>query len=343
MVKKRTYAMLALGVLLGLTAWIVPARAQESFYKGKTMRIIVGASAGGAFDSYSRAIARYMGKYISGSPTIIVENMPGAGSLVATNHVYNVAKPDGLTIGTFGGGTLMRQVLGRPGIEFDALKFDYIGSPLKPSTVCTLTKASGITNMEKWMVSKTPIKLGSTGPGSNTDDYPRILNAVLGLPIHLVAGYKGAADIRLAAEAGEVAGGCWGWETIKLMWLKAIESGDVVNVLQLGSKPHPDLPQVPLAIDFAKTDEARKLIQVAIYDLETYSRPYTLPPGTPKDRVETLRKAFMATLKDPEFLAEAKTSKMDIEPVSGEELQGTIARLFKLEPPLLLKLKEILK
>lgn len=338
MVKKLWYALLTIAI--GLASSVA---AQEPFYKGKTMRIVVGASAGGAFDAYSRAIARYIGKHIPGNPTFIVENMPGAGHLIAANHVYKVAKPDGLTIGHFSGGLLMGQILGRPGIEFDALKFEYIGAPLKPSTLCTLTKASGTTSMEKWMVSKTPVKLGSTGPGSNTDDYPRILKAILGLPIQVVAGYKGVADIRLAAEAGELAGGCWGWETIKLMWLTAIESGDVVIVLQLVPKPHPDLPQVPLAIDFAKTDEARKLIQVGIYDSETYSRPYTLPPGTPKDRVETLRNAFMATMKDPEFLAEARKSKMDIEPVNGEELQRTIARLFKLEPALVAKLKEILK
>lgn len=341
MVKQLRYGLLTIAIGLASTA---PIPAQEPFYKGKTMRIIVGASAGGAFDTYSRAIARHMGKHIPGNPsTIVVENMPGAGHLIAANYVYKVAKPDGLTIGHFNGGLVISQILGRPGIEFDALKFEYIGAPLKPSTLCTLTKASGITSMEKWMVSKTPVKLGSTGPGSNTDDYPRILKAVLGVPIHLVTGFKGVADIRLAAEAGEVAGGCWGWETIKLMWLKAIESGDVVIVLQLLPKPHPDLPQVPLAIDFAKTDEARKIIQAGIYDAETYSRPFTLPPGTPKERVETLRNAFVATMKDSEFLAEARKSKLDIEPVSGEELHKTIGRLFKLEPALVGNLNEILK
>lgn len=341
MAKQLWYGLLAIAV--GLASNVLVS-AQEPFYKGKTMRIIVGASAGGAFDTYSRAIARHMGKHIPGNPTtIVVENMPGAGHLIAANHVFKVAKPDGLTIGHFNGGVVMGQILGRPGIEFDALKFEYIGAPLKPSTLCVLTRASGITSMEKWMASKTPVKLGSTGPGSNTDDYPRILKAAIGLPIHLVTGFKGVADIRLAAEAGELAGGCWGWETIKLMWLKAIESGDVVIVLQLLTKPNPDLPQVPLAIDFAKTDEARKLIQAGIYDSETYSRPYTLPPGTPKERVETLRNAFMTTMKDPEFLAETRKSKLDIEPVTGEDLHRTIVGLFKLEPSLVANLKEIFK
>lgn len=341
MVRQLRYGLLTIAIGVAST---VPVPAQEPFYKGKTMRIIAGASAGGAFDTYSRVMARHMGKHIPGNPsTIVVENMPGAGHLIAANYIYKVAKPDGLTIGHFNGGLVISQILGRPGIEFDALKFEYIGAPLKPSTLCTLTKASGITSMQNWMVSKTPVKLGSTGPGSNTDDYPRILKAALGVPIHLVTGFKGVADIRLAAEAGEVAGGCWGWETIKLMWLKAIETGDVVIVLQLLPKPHPDLPQVPLAIDFAKTDEARKLIQAGIHDAETYSRPFTLPPGTPKERVETLRNAFAATMKDPEFLAEARKSKLDIEPVSGEELYRTIGRLFKLEPALVNSLKEILK
>ncbi len=195
--------------MLGFTAaavlMAVSGSAQEPFYKGKTIRIIVGLSPGGGFDTYSRTIARHMGKHIPGEPTVVVENMPGAGSLIAANHLYRVAKPDGLTIGNFVGSLLLGKIYDQPGIEFDALKFEYIGMPARTSPVCTLTKASGITSIEKWMAAKSPVKLGGVAAGTELDDIAKLLKATLGLPIQLVSGYKGTANVRLAAESGEVA------------------------------------------------------------------------------------------------------------------------------------------
>jgi tripartite-type tricarboxylate transporter receptor subunit TctC len=322
--------------------WSVNASAQESFFKGKTVRIVVGFAAGGGFDTYSRAISRHMGRHIPGNPTNIVDNMTGAGSLIAANHVYRVAKPDGLTIGHFIGGLFVQQLQERPGIEFDARKFEYIGVPVKDNPVCVFTKASGITSMEKWMASKTPVKMGGTAPGSNTDDVPKILKAALGLPVQLVSGYKGTSDIRLAAESGELAGGCWGWDSIRATWQKGIESGEAVVVLQTLPKSHVDLRMVPLAITFARTEEARHLIQAGIHDVSDIIRPYVLPPGTPKERVQIMRKAFADTLKDPEFLEDAKKSKLDIDPMTGEELERTVHGLFRLSPAIVAKLKEAL-
>ena len=323
--------------------WSVNASAQESFYKGKTVRIVVGFGAGGGFDTYSRAISRHMGRHIPGNPTIIVDNMTGAGSLIAANHVYKVAKPDGLTIGHFIGGLFMQQLQERPGIEFDARKFEYIGVPVKDNPVCVFSKASGITSMDKWASSKVPVKMGGTAPGSNTDDVPKILKAALGLPVQLVSGYKGTADIRLAIESGELAGGCWGWDSIRATWRKGIDSGDAVVVLQTLPKPDPDLPKIPLAIGLAKTEEARQLIQTGIHDVSAIIRPYVLAPGTPKDRVQTLRRAFADTVKDPEFLEDAKKSKLDVDPMTGEELEKTVHGLFKLNPAVVAKLKEALE
>lgn len=315
----------------------------HEFYKGKALRIIVGFTAGGGFDTYSRAIARHMGKHIPGNPGFIVENMTGAGSLIAANHLYKVAKPDGLTMGHFIGGLFLGQALGQKGIEFDARKFEYIGAPTTDHVVCAFTRASGITNMERWMASKMPVKMGGTGPGNSTpDNVTRILKAVLGLPVQLVSGYKGTADIRLAADGGELAGGCWGWASIKVTWRKALDAGDTVVVLQASRKPHPDLPKVPNAISLAKTDEARQLIEVGIHGDSQIARTYTLPPGTPKERVQILRRAFHDTLKDPEFLADAERSKLTVDPVSGDEVERVIAGLFKFDPPLVAKLNEIL-
>jgi len=316
------------------------AQAQESFYKGKTLRIVVATSAGGGFDTYTRAIARHLGKHIPGNPNVMVENMAGAGHRIGANYMYKVAKPDGLTLGHFQGGLFLLQVLGEKGIEFDALKYEFIGAPVKDNRACAFTKSSGITSMEKWMAAKTPVKLGGIGGGA-PDEIARMLKAALGLPIQLVAGYKGTSEIRLAAESGEVAGGCWTWDSIRATWSKAVESGEAVVVLQILPKPHPELRNVPLAISYAKSDEARQLIQVGIQDPSDYYRPYVAPPGTPKERVQILRKAFQETLHDPELLAEAKKSKLDIESVTAEELEKSVAGLFKLSPSLLAKLKEI--
>ncbi len=316
--------------------------ASESFYEGKAIRIIVGYSAGGGYDTYARVLSRHMGRHIPGNLAIIVENMPGAGSLISANYLYKVAKPDGLAIGHFGGGLLFNQVMGQLGIEFDARKFVYVGAANKEDDVATLSKASGITNIEKWMSSKTPIKLGGFAPGGLTDNAIRILKTALGLPIQLVSGYKGSADIRLAVESGELAGSIWAWDGAKTTWRDALESGNIVAVLQAVPKPLPDLPNVPLAINLARTDEARQLIEVGIHRNSVFSRPFVLPPGTPRERVQTIRLAFQKTLKDKEFLAEAEKIQMGLDPITGDELERTVNEIFKLDPVFLVKLKEIL-
>ena len=337
-IRMKKLALLVLSLLLALPNLV---GAQENFYKGKTIRMIVGTSAGGGFDTYTRTIARHFGKHVPGQPAIVVENMAGAGHLIAANHMYQVAKPDGLTIGHFHGGWFLYQVFKRPGIEFDAAKFEFLGSPIKESRACAFTKASGITSVERWLASKTPVKVGGIGGGA-PDDIAHMLAATTALPIQLVAGYKGTSEIRLAAEGGELAGGCWTWDSIRSTWSKAIQSGEAIVVLQAVSKPHPELPNVPLAQSLAKTEEARQLIQAGIQEPADYYRPYVAPPRTPKARVETLRQAFDATMKDPEFLADAQKAKLDIEPITGNELANIVGKLFKLSPAMAGKLNDIL-
>ena len=332
---------LILAIALVVFSTGVAQATTHDFYKGKTIRIIVGFAAGGGFDTYARAIGRHMGRQIPGNPTIIVENMTGAGSLIAANYLYKIAKPDGLTIAHPIGGIFLLQVFGKPGVEFDARKFEYVGVPVKDNLSCAFMRTSGITSIEKWMSSKTPVKLGGVAPGSTTDDAPKILAASIGVPIQLVSGYKGTAAIRLAAESGEVAGGCWGLESIRATWRKGIEMGDVAVVLQ--TLPAPDMPNVPLVMSFAKTEEARQLVKVGIQDAANITRPFVLPPGTPKDRVQLIRKAFLDTLKDPEFLTDAQKAKLEVDPMTGEDLERTVHGLFKLDPVFLAKLKDILK
>ena len=335
---QRILTSICLGFVLA-----APAIAQDDFYRGKTLRVVVGFSAGGGFDVYSRAISRHIGRHIPGNPAVIVENMTGAGSLIAANHMYRVAKSDGLSMGNFNGGLFVQQLLGWPGIEFDAAKFEYVGVPVKDKAVCAMTKASGFTSLEKWTAAKTPLKLGATGPGSATHNIPLILKEALGLPIQLVSGYKGIADVRLAAEGGELAGVCgWTWDSLKATWTRALDSGDAVVVLQTVPQAIAELPKIPLAISFAKTEDARQLIQTGIHDVADLTYSYVLPPRTPKDRVDMLRKAFTNTMKDPEFLADTKKSRLGVDPMSGEELERTIGRLFKTPLHVVSKLKDVL-
>jgi tripartite-type tricarboxylate transporter receptor subunit TctC len=314
----------------------------DDFYKGKTIRIIVGGSAGGGFDTYSRVMARHMGKHIPGHPAILVENMTGAGTLIAAKYLHSSAKPDGLAFGIFNGSLILGRALGMKGIDFDVRELEYLGVPVQDSPVCALRKESGVTNMDQWLATKTPVKIGGLSPGNSTSDVPRILRATLDLPIQVVDGYKGTAEVRLAADAGEVHGGCWAWESVKVTWAKGVQSGDVNPIVQMTAKKIPDLPNVPLALDLAKTDEARLLLKAGAIDPSAIVRVYVTTPRTPKDRLQILRGAFTNTLTDPDFVAEMKKSNLDINPLTGEEVKKIVDSLFRLNPALLSKLAKIL-
>lgn len=329
--------------IVGLTLLTGVTFAAERFYEGKTIRLIVGTAPGGGFDTFARLIGRHMGKHIQGNPTIVIMNMPGAGGLIAANHLYKIAKPDGLTIGFFNGSLILNQAMGQPGVEFDAPKFEYIGAPFGEAVVCWFTKASGITSIDKWMASKTPVKMGGIAPGVMVDNVIRVVKAALGLPIQLISGYiGGSSEMLLAAGGGELAGTGQGWNSLKAMQSKSIEKGDLVVVLQTVPKALPDLPNVPLAINLAKTDESRQLIEVGIHSPNAFIRPFVLPPGTRKEQVQIIRKAFQETLKDKELLVEAEKAKMDLDPVLGDELAEAVAKVFKIDSSMKAKLKNIL-
>ena len=331
-----TFTLLCLGC--------VPATYASSheFYGGKTIRLIVGYAPGGGYDFYARTIARHMGKHIAGNPTFVVENMPGAGSLVSANHLYKIAKPDGLTIGHFNGNLFQLQAMGQKEIDFNAARFEYVGAVARVEIACGLSRASGIDSADKWLASKVAPRMGATAPGTGAYDTSRLLNSTLGFPLQLVLGYKSTGEMRVAVERGELHGVCTGWESLRSLWKNFIESGELVIVLQALPKPHMELPKVPLAINFAKTEEARQLIQIGVHDVSAASRPFMLSPGTPKDRVQILRKAFAATMSDPSFLADAEKSNLDISPLSGEELEKTVHGILKTSPAMLAKLKQIL-
>ena len=320
------------------------ASARDDFYRGRVIRIIVGFSAGGGFDTFARTVARYMGKYIPGNPSIIVDNMPGAGSLIAANHIFRVAKPDGLTIGAFNGNQILAQLVGAQGTNFDARKMEWVGAPGYNHDLCVLHQRTGISTAEQWLASKTPLKLAGSAPGSTTDDVAKVLKESIGLPMRLVTGYKGTADMRVAVESGEMDGLCgFSWVSVKSTWRRAVESGQAVILLQSAPKAHAELPKVPLSISFAKTAEARQLIEAGVHQPGAITYGYSLPPNTPKERVQILRTAFIQAIKDPDLLNDANKANLEIAPASGEEIAAAIDKMFQTPPAVVAKLKEMLK
>ncbi len=314
----------------------------DDFYKGKVIRVIVGGTAGGGFDVYTRAMTRHMGKHIPGHPIFFVENMTGAATRIAAKYLHSAAKPDGLTFGIFNGYLILSQVLDPKGFDFNLRQFEWLGVPIQDNVACVLRKEAGIANIDQWMAAKTPVKMGGLGPGNSTSDAVRIVKATLNLPIQLVEGYKGTADIRLAADAGELQGACWAWESIRATWTKALQTGEVIPILQVTPKKQPDLQNVPLAIDLAKTEDAKQIIRAGGIAPSAITRVYATTPKTPKDRLDILRKAFANTLKDPEFLLEAKKGGLEVNPLDGEEVKKVVDSLFSLNPQIIAKLSSIL-
>jgi tripartite-type tricarboxylate transporter receptor subunit TctC len=247
-----------------------------------------------------------------------------------------------LTFGIFNGYLILSQVLDPKGFEFDMRRFEWLGVPIQDNVACVLRKEAGIASVDQWRAAKTPVKMGGLGPGNSTSDVVRVIRATLNLPIQLVEGYKGTADVRLAADGGELQGACWAWESIKVTWRKGLESGDVLPVLQVASKKHPDLPNVPHALDLAKSEEDRQIIRAGAMAPGAITRVYVTTPGTPRDRVQILRKAFAATLKDPDFVGEAKKVQLEVNPLTGEEVGKIAEGMFSLDQGIISKLAAIL-
>ena len=340
-IKLSQLAKFVVGTAITL-AVVGPASAQD-FFKGKTVVVLVGTAAGGGFDTYSRMLARHIGKYLPGSPNVVVQNMPGAGQLIAANHLYNRASRDGLTIGHFSGSVIFRHVLGDQSVMFDGKMFGWVGTPAPERHTCVVTEKSGVKTLDDWSRSKRPLKFGSLGPGNSTSAWPHLLRTVLGLPVNVIEGFKGTSDIRLATEAGEVDGACWGWDSIKVTWAKGLETGFIHPVIQMMLDPHPDLPNVAVAIQQAKSKEGQALLRLAAQAYGPASIAYSVPPGLPKDRLQTLQNAFMATMKDAEFVAEAKKANLVINPLDGPTIDRTVAELYRADPKLVERFREIIE
>jgi tripartite-type tricarboxylate transporter receptor subunit TctC len=326
--------------LIGFAVSVASAETPEEFYKGKTVELYVGYSVGGGYDLYARTLARYIGKHIPGNPTIVPKNMEGAGSLRFANWLFRVAPKDGTVFGTFGRGTAFDPILGEPGAQFDGTKFTWIGSANDEVSVCVAWSSTGITKFDDLLTKE--ITVGATGGSSDTDQFPRILNGVLGTKMRVVSGYPGGNDVVLAMERGEVQGRCgWSWSSVMSTHRAWIDDHKLVTLVQLSLTGHPELPNVPIVGDLAKTDEQRQILKL-IFARQTMGRPFLAPPGVPQDRAEALRKAFMDTMNDKDFLADAAKEQLEITPVSGDKVQALVEEVYKTPPEIAKKAAALL-
>lgn len=316
----------AASMAIGLAAGAAQAQSSAaSFYKGKTVTVWVGYTAGGGYDIYARLFARHWGKHLAGNPEFIVRNRPGAGSLLLTNEVYNTLPKDGTAVAVVARGMAQEKILGNDLARYDASKFTWIGSANNEVSVCVSWAKSGVTRFQE--LKTRGMIVGGTGEGADTDNFPKAMNKILGTKLKLVTGYPGGNEVMLAMERGEVEGRCgYSWSsaiTTHGEWLRDKK----MNVLvQFALQKHRDMPNVPLITELAENADDRAVLEF-IFAGQVWGRPFLAPPGIPADRVQALQDSFMAVTRDPAFIAEVTKQKLEVNPVSGPE----VARLVGLQ------------
>jgi tripartite-type tricarboxylate transporter receptor subunit TctC len=329
--------------LCGVGQAMADDAAVAAFYKGKTITLLVGSSAGGGYDTYARLISRHMSKHMLGNPTVIVSNMPGAGSNVAANYIYNAAAKDGTMVGALYGGSPIEPLIGTTPVQHDPSKSQFLGSANNDVYICVARKDATAKSIED--VFKMELLAGASN-ASSTADFPAILNAVLGTKFKLVLGYPGSREIGLAIDKGEVMSACGlAWPSVSVTnpgWFGP--NGTMHVILQTHPTGHAELNAmgIPNAMSFARTEEQRTMLEL-FFSQEIFGRPYVVAPEVPKDRVEALRKAFWATLKDPELLADAKRANLEVNPVSAEEVEKLIAKVYAAPRELTQKIKKAIQ
>ena len=315
-------------VVAGAVSAAAPAVAEtaEDFYKGKRLRMVIGYSAGGGYDAYARILARFIGKHIPGQPSVVAQNMPGAGSLLATNWLYNVAPRDGLVIAAINRGIPFEPLVGGQGIQFDPLQFGWVGSLGKEVNVTIAWHTSKTKNAQDLFTYG--LVVGGTGSGADSAIYPALMTNLLGAKIQLIAGYPGGNDVNLALERGEVEGRpSPSWSSLRLTRPEWVRDRKIVPIWQLSLSKHRDLADVPLAIDFAKTPQDRQIMEF-FFARQEMSRPLLTTPNVNAERLDALRNAFMATTRDPEFVEATKEQDVELDPISGVEIDSLLKRVF---------------
>ena len=331
--------LLALAASVGATAHADPV---AQFYAGKSVNLVIGYAPGGGYDLYARTLARHMGRHIPGAPSIVVQNMPGAGSLKAANFLYVIAPKDGTTFGGFSRGAYLDPLLGRgAGAQYEAAKFGWLGSISSEVGVCAFRAAAGIRSWADMRAK--PFIIGSTGAGADADVFPTVLRKMFKLPMKVVAGYGSAAEIVVAIKRSEVDGRCgWSWSSL-LSWNRDMLNGKQIDVvLQLAARRLDELPEVPLITDVAEHPDHRAVLNL-IVSRQVMARPYVMPPGVPAERLQALQRAFNATMRDPAFLADAKRQDLEVRPVSGVEAAALLNDAYATPPELVRQAIEFMK
>lgn len=331
-------AAAALAATVGMTGSL-HAQSVADFYKGKQMTMIIGSSAGGGYDAWARTVARHIVKHIPGNPTIIPQNMPGAGTLVATNHLFANAPKDGTVIGGISRDAPLAPLTGAARAKFDALAFTWLGSPTTETNVCIAHKRANVRTLTD--VQQKELIIGDTGPGTGTYVYPRVLNTVMGTKFKIVSGFPGSPEVVLAMDRGEVDGICESLDSVMRRKAAQVKDGTIVLLFQAGAEPNPSIKNVPFIMDYAKTEEQKQALNFT-YAGQGIGRPFLAPPGIPADRAKALQAAFDATMKDPEFIADAKKQKLDVDPVSGAKLLAILKQLYATPKPVIEKVAKIL-
>jgi hypothetical protein len=319
-----------------------PANAQSvaDFYRGKTVDIYIGTSVGGGYDAYARLVSRYLGKYLPGNPNVVPQNMPGGGGMRLANFLFNAAPKEGTTIGIINRGIGFDQLLGNKTAQFEATRFNWIGSTNNEVSVCVAWHTVGVTHYEQ--VLDRELVVGASGPAADTFQFPKIANGVLGTRFKIIPGYPGGNDIDLAMERGEVQGRCgWSWTAVKATHQPWLDQKKIHILFQMALDKHPDLPNTPLIIDLARNDGDRAVFKL-MFSRQVMAWPFVAPPGVPRERIEALRTAFTATMQDKDFLADANKGNLEIRPVTGEDMQKLINDVAHTPPALMQRTTQLL-
>ena len=333
-------AMAAMGTLMALGAMPAGAQPAAELFAGKNLSLIIGFGPGGGYDLWGRTVARHIGKHLPGKPAVVSQNMPGAGSYVAASHIYNAAPKDGTVFGIIARDAALGPLSGAPGARFDATKLSWLGSPTKEHNVCIAFHTAQVKNVKQ--LRDTQLILGDTGPGTGTRSYPKVLNDLLGFKFKLVSGFRSSADVFLAMERGEVDGICESLDSVNQRKPDWIANKTVNVLLQAGAEPHPGLKGVPNVFDLARNDEERRVLEF-LYAGQGIGRPFVAPPDLPPERLKMLRDAFNATMKDPEFIADVKRNKFDLEPEDGEHLTKLINKIYATPKAIIERVSNLIK
>jgi tripartite-type tricarboxylate transporter receptor subunit TctC len=329
----------AVAAVLAALASAAHADPVEDFYKGRTITVLIGYSPGGSYDAAGRVLVRHMGRYIPGNPSLLPQNMPGAGTLNLVNYLYNVAPKDGTAFGIFARGMAMEPLIGASDARFDSRNFAWLGSATNEVSVCATFAGAKVKTWDDAL--RIPFTVGGDGNATDPDIFAIMLKNVFGAKLRLVSGYPGGADITLALERGEVDGRCgWTWSSVRLQRPDWIGTGKLNLLVQLAMQKSPELPDVPLIMDFAATDRQRRIVTM-ILARQPMGRPLVAPPGIPADRKEALRAAFDATMADPDFVAEATARGLEVSPVKGADLDRLVEELYAMPPDIIAQVRAI--